>query len=194
MTTTPGRTPSDERLKRACLHLVGQVGFDAATTRAIAAEAGVNEVTLFRRFSSKAELVAQSMAWATEPFRDSALEPTDDLAHDLVMVAERYHQFVSRWPKLIGRLLGEASGDGEIGPIARHTMGQNAAAIRRLFTHHLLAGRLRADTADEAMIAFLGPILTGVTIGTALSSDGGQIPFDPERHVGRFLHGAASTT
>jgi AcrR family transcriptional regulator len=43
----------------AALRLFSQKGFLGATTRQIAREAGVAEVTLFRRFGSKEELFAE---------------------------------------------------------------------------------------------------------------------------------------
>jgi AcrR family transcriptional regulator len=48
------------RILAAAARVYAQYGFRGATTRLIAAEAGVNEVTLFRTFGSKAELL-QSM-------------------------------------------------------------------------------------------------------------------------------------
>jgi AcrR family transcriptional regulator len=45
------------RILAAAARVYSQYGFRGATTRLIAAEAGVNEVTLFRTFGSKAELL-----------------------------------------------------------------------------------------------------------------------------------------
>ena len=45
-----------ERILEAAAHVYAQHGFRGATTRLIAIEAGVNEVTLFRLFGSKAQL------------------------------------------------------------------------------------------------------------------------------------------
>ena len=45
------------RILAAAAHVYAQYGFRGATTRLIAAHAGVNEVTLFRTFGSKADLL-----------------------------------------------------------------------------------------------------------------------------------------
>src|SRR5881227_3044637 len=45
-----------ERILQAAARVYAQHGFRGATTRLIAIEAGVNEVTLFRTFGSKAAL------------------------------------------------------------------------------------------------------------------------------------------
>src|SRR5687767_11319267 len=57
------------RILAAAARVYSQYGFRGATTRLIATEAGVNEVTLFRTFGSKAELLQemlQSQMIATE--------------------------------------------------------------------------------------------------------------------------------
>ncbi|MGH7533477.1 MAG: TetR/AcrR family transcriptional regulator, partial [Gemmatimonadales bacterium] len=46
-----------QRLLDAAAKLYAEVGYRGATTRRIAQEAGVNELTLFRHFGSKAELL-----------------------------------------------------------------------------------------------------------------------------------------
>ncbi len=48
---------SRERILEAAARVYSKHGFRGATTRLIAAEAGVNEVTLFRTFGSKGALL-----------------------------------------------------------------------------------------------------------------------------------------
>ena len=50
-----------EKLLIAASRVYAEVGFRGATTRRIAEEAGVNEVTLFRLFGSKAQLLAEAI-------------------------------------------------------------------------------------------------------------------------------------
>lgn len=51
-----------ERLLTAAREVFDEEGFRGATTRKIAARAGVNEVTLFRHFASKEELIGAALA------------------------------------------------------------------------------------------------------------------------------------
>jgi AcrR family transcriptional regulator len=51
--TAVGQISTRERLLAAALAVFAEKGYRAATTREIAARAGVAELTLFRRFSSK---------------------------------------------------------------------------------------------------------------------------------------------
>lgn len=50
-----------DRLLEAAHAVFAEEGFRGATTRKIAARAGVNEVTLFRHFASKEELLAEAV-------------------------------------------------------------------------------------------------------------------------------------
>ena len=62
MTAPAPNTPTVDRVLRTFLRLVAERGIEATTTRLLAEEAGVNEVTIFRLFGDKAKL-------ATEAFR-----------------------------------------------------------------------------------------------------------------------------
>ena len=58
----PATGPSTEdRILAAFLRLAARGGLEAATTRAIAEEAGVNEVTIFRHFGDKATLALRAV-------------------------------------------------------------------------------------------------------------------------------------
>lgn len=50
------QTSTHDRILNAAMQVFSRKGFRGATTRAIAQEAGVNEVTLFRHFGSKKQL------------------------------------------------------------------------------------------------------------------------------------------
>jgi AcrR family transcriptional regulator len=53
-------TPTEERILRTFLRLVSERGIEGTTTRVLAQEAGVNEVTVFRLFGGKANLATQA--------------------------------------------------------------------------------------------------------------------------------------
>lgn len=67
-----------EKLLHAAGRIYAEVGFRGATTRRIADEAGVNEVTLFRLFGSKSQLLAEAIN-CQEPMGTVSLplEPLD---------------------------------------------------------------------------------------------------------------------
>lgn len=57
----PRSAKSYQAMLRATLELLGEVGFDAMSIDAIAARAGVGKTTIYRRYNSKAELVADAI-------------------------------------------------------------------------------------------------------------------------------------
>jgi AcrR family transcriptional regulator len=55
------RGSASDRILKTFLRLVAERGIDATTTRLLADEAGVNEVTIFRLFGDKANLAAEAV-------------------------------------------------------------------------------------------------------------------------------------
>jgi AcrR family transcriptional regulator len=68
-----------EAILRATIKLFAEAGSRGATTRRIAQEAGVNEVTLFRHFESKEALIGEALRWFAEQTTMKSLpeEPVD---------------------------------------------------------------------------------------------------------------------
>ncbi|MBA2243371.1 MAG: helix-turn-helix transcriptional regulator, partial [Gemmatimonadetes bacterium] len=68
-----------EKVLSAAVRVFAEVGSRGATTRRIAAAAGVNEVTLFRHFGSKEALMREALRWAAQRVLVSKLpeEPVD---------------------------------------------------------------------------------------------------------------------
>lgn len=61
---SPGRprsARSHQAMLQATLELLAEVGFEAMSIEAIASRAGVGKTTIYRRYSSKAELVADAI-------------------------------------------------------------------------------------------------------------------------------------
>ncbi|HEY3422640.1 MAG TPA: TetR/AcrR family transcriptional regulator [Methanocellaceae archaeon] len=53
---------SDDKILDATIRVLAQEGYHGATTKKIAEEAGVNEVTVFRRFKNKENLIREARA------------------------------------------------------------------------------------------------------------------------------------
>ena len=59
-------SPADDRILEATISVLARDGYAGATTRKIADEAGVNEVTLFRKFKNKENLVSEARKYSKE--------------------------------------------------------------------------------------------------------------------------------
>ena len=89
---SPGRprsAASHQAMLQATLELLGKVGYEAMSIEAIATLAKVGKTTIYRRYSSKEELVAD----AIESIREEVLLPdTGDLWNDLDALLENAAQ------------------------------------------------------------------------------------------------------
>ena len=89
---SPGRprsAASHQAILKAALELLGEVGFEAMSIEAIATRAGVGKTTIYRRYSSKDELVAD----AIESIREEVLTPdTGNLWSDIDALIENAAQ------------------------------------------------------------------------------------------------------
>ena len=80
---TPGRPrsiKSDRAILKATLELLGDVGFDRMSIEAVANRAGVGKTTIYRRYSNKAELVADAIEGVRQ---DIVIPDTGNLWQDL---------------------------------------------------------------------------------------------------------------
>ena len=160
------RPPARARLLAAAARIFARDGLTGATTRAIAREAGVNEVTLFRHFQTKdrllAAVVGQNFGAGLSPARP--LPVTASLRTDLLAHARRYERLLEENLPLIRAMIGE---------IHHHSDHERQVfkAILRPLREELIARlqtaqagrRLRAE-ARPALLAdlFNAMIFTGV--------------------------------
>jgi AcrR family transcriptional regulator len=122
------------RILEAAARVYAAHGFRGATTRRIAHEAGVNEVTLFRTFGSKAALLDEALRWraasgvvAPHALPDVPVDPERELsawaaAHLAELRAER---------ALIRKAMGEMEAHPEIGPCVAQGWSSAGDELRR---------------------------------------------------------------
>ncbi|HVA73194.1 MAG TPA: TetR/AcrR family transcriptional regulator [Acidimicrobiales bacterium] len=77
----------DDALRQAALELVAEIGYDRLTIDAVAARVKASKATVYRRWTSKAELVAD--AFACSGFKGVEAPDTGELRADLLALAER---------------------------------------------------------------------------------------------------------
>jgi AcrR family transcriptional regulator len=99
-----------ERLLQAAVRVFEESGSRGATTRRIAAEAGVNEITLFRHFGSKSALLSEALAEASSTRVETGLpqEPRDPAA-ELLAWSRAGFDHLRRHAGMIRTTLGEMS-------------------------------------------------------------------------------------
>lgn len=182
---------SDRRILDAVIKTVIERGYAGATTRQIAVAAGVNEVTLFRRFGDKRRLMLAAVHADIGEFAATGTRPTDDLEADLRRVLGYYDSVMRDHGQLLLVLMTEAARNPELGEIVREPMGVQAE-LRQMIEHHQQAGRLVVEPAGSALQALIGPVLAQ-TVARMLEPDAKLPAASVEEMLERFLrgHGAA---
>lgn len=161
-------TPARDRLLEAAARIYARHGLAGATTRAIAEEAGVNEVTLFRIFESKQRLldavVRAHFTTDTAVVSLSRSRSQGNLRVELIDCARRYDERVQENLALIRTMIGEIHRHGNNerrvyeslfrplrdAMVERLTEAQNRRELRKGVSPSLLADLL------------VGMIFTGV--------------------------------
>ncbi|WP_221091295.1 TetR/AcrR family transcriptional regulator [Deinococcus aquaedulcis] len=186
---SPAAPGARERLLDATIEVMAQEGFGRATTRSISTQAGVAEVTLFRLFKTKANLIVEVFLTLTNGYQEAALSPTGHLEADLQRVAEQYHRLARRHRRLILRLLPEVAYHAALHKASAPLRQKLLHSLRSLFLHYQAAGHFPGRTPEDLMAAFMGPMAGKILLlGEVFDIETG---FDPAQHVQDFLHGVA---
>jgi AcrR family transcriptional regulator len=113
----PSASSAHQRLLEGAARVFARDGIAGSTTREIAREAGVNEVTLFRHFQSKDRLIAAVIGenFGTEAVQALQAPPaaSGDLRADLAEHARRYEHLLTQNLPLIRTMLGEVHHHGD---------------------------------------------------------------------------------
>ena len=110
-TTTPTAAETHQRILSAASAAFARLGLQGATTRQIARDANVNEVTLFRHFQTKEKLIAavvqHTFPGTGETASLATCEAVTDLRTGLLHYAQRYDELLASNILLVRTLLGE---------------------------------------------------------------------------------------
>ncbi|MUH01679.1 TetR family transcriptional regulator [Scytonema sp. UIC 10036] len=82
----PRSTQADRSIIQATLDLLAEVGYERTSIEAIASRAGVGKTTIYRRYSSKAELVADALESRREQI---SIPDTGDFWRDFEILIEQ---------------------------------------------------------------------------------------------------------
>jgi len=171
VTPKPPRTDSKshtrQRLIEAARAEFGERGIEAATTRAIARRAGVNEVTLFRHFESKQKLLSAVVQDTSADFEALCAcrgEFSGELLEDLSYIAEVYTDSFENCEGMARQMIafGHQRPD-----FAKELIGDVIAPFHASIACYLeqakSAGKVRPDVHCRAVAEILtGALMAGV--------------------------------
>jgi AcrR family transcriptional regulator len=179
-----------ERILQAAARVYAQHGFRGATTRLIAIEAGVNEVSLFRTFGSKAALFEAMMEShaASLPLPELPAVPGDP-STELTAWCASLLAHMRQWRSILRKSFGELEERPEAAVVMCE--GPNcAAASLAEYVRRLQAAGLADETADvsTAVSMFIASMF-GDAISRDVLPDAFPQPLEeaPAKYVSVFL-------
>ena len=144
------------RILEAARKVFADFGFRGATTRRIADAAGVNEVTLFRIFGSKAALISEALnTGATETAGPSLPDVPDDPERELTAWCRAQLQHLRASSALIRTSMGEAEERPELSACACDAPTRASQGLMAYLTRLRKQGRIAPDVPLQAAVAML---------------------------------------
>lgn len=141
---------SREKLIEAAARVYAEVGFRGATTRRIADEAGVNEITIFRLFGSKAALIEEALRARTSKAAHAALPAVPvDPERELSAWAAAHLSQLRDERVLIRKTMAELEERPEMAPTLCGGWSESERELAQYVRRLRRAGRLM-DAAEDA--------------------------------------------
>jgi AcrR family transcriptional regulator len=160
--------PAKERLLSAAAVVFAREGLQGATTRVIAQEAEVSEVTLFRLFESKERLLAEVLSQVCMAQSESLANKaawTLDLRTDLLSFAKAYNDMLMKHEAMIRTLIGEATRQPEH---ARQLIRDSVKPARSRFIAYLQEASERGQVRSGLELAIVADMFTGMLLAGML--------------------------
>ena len=173
------------RILDAASRVFGRDGVSGATTREIARVAKVNEVTLFRYFKNKNELlrqvVLQSCKRYEQVFADASLETIDDLRRTVRTYAGTYARKLRDNEDLVRTFMGELKRHLKL---SRRLFVESAKPGRQKFIDYLQAAQKARLVRKDLDPSTAADALTGMLMAGALRRPLTESIYSSRRYVG----------
>ena len=178
----------DEQIYRAVMQVVSERGYERATTKQMAEAADVSEVTLFRKYGSKQQLVKQAISFIiTKTNFASSVQYTGDVHADLLSIVQAYQDTAVKNGLFIFALFAD---------LARHPELINTMkepfnifkSIGALIGRYQSEGVLKSEHPLHSVAKLLAPLFYISTIRNTNLDD--TVPdLDLSGHVTSYLEG-----
>ena len=177
----------ETKIFNAALNMLISHGYEGATTQKIATVAGVNEVTLFRKYGSKAGLFEKVIEYQLSDTPLNKLLYTGNLEADLLAIVEAYIKTNQTYGDIIPILLIEMPRYPDLQG-SFNTPWKNIQAIIKTVQRYQEQGLLKSEPPLASLSALIGPILVSQMLRHANLNL--PVPdIDAKAHVDSFLHG-----
>lgn len=161
------------RILLAAARVYAQHGWRGATTRRIAEEAGVNEVTIFRQFGSKDALLDIAMRECSRVDAQASLprEPVHP-EHELTTWAKAHYDGICGMRAIIRQMISDAGERPDAKACAKHGPSSALAQLREYVVRMRRDGWIsEADSVSAAEVGTAVSMLMGALFNDAMNRD-----------------------
>lgn len=171
----PGRPRSDTAdaaILSAAIEIFGQVGFDALTVEAVAAQAGVGRATVYRRYPSKGDLIVS----AVRTIEDAEVPDPDtgSVVQDVLALVRAFARLLDETPMgaVIVQIMAMANRDPQWRSALQGFVATGRERGAAVLARGIRRGELRHDTDIELVVDLLvAPLFYRSFLGTQRSVD-----------------------
>lgn len=152
------REETRQKILSAAAEVCSKVGYSKATTKSIAAAAGVNEVTLFRHFGSKENLFSEAIESYGSPSMVPLIEAqfSGDYQQDLLMVGEFFLDVMIARREMLRLLLCESAHIPEVRSVLARNPRELRQMLARYFQERKDEGTILRGNPEMMAQAFMG--------------------------------------
>lgn len=181
----------DEEIYHAVIQVVSERGYASATTKQMAVAANVSEVTIFRKYGSKLELVKQAISSiVNQTDLASAARYTGDINADLIRILQAYQHSAIKHGDFVSALFLEMSRHPELVDLIDEPLNI-FLAIGEMIARYQDDGKLKKEHPMHTVAVLFGPVMYTAMMRKPLQ-DASMPPFDISKHVTYFLEGRGS--
>ncbi|WP_420642453.1 TetR/AcrR family transcriptional regulator [Candidatus Leptofilum sp.] len=178
----------EEKIYRAAIMTVTERGYGRATTKQIAEVAEISEVTLFRKYGNKAQLVKQAIVSMVKQIDfASATAYTGDAEADMLRIAQMYQDSADKHGQFFYIMLSEIPRHPELGELMGAPLHM-INSVSNLLLRYQQEGILEKEDPYHAVAGLLGPLIATNMIRNA-SVLASLPPIDLPKHIAHFLNG-----
>jgi AcrR family transcriptional regulator len=173
---------NDEHILQAVIETITEFGYSGTTTRQIAESVGINEVTLFRKFTNKATMVKSAIEALIKNIDfESVAQYTGEIRSDLIKVIEAYQATVVTHSRFFLILINEMKLHPELAGLM-DVPTELLYSIANLLKQYQSDGILRREHPLHAAASLLGPLIYSEMINSTIANN--KIP---EFDIGNFI-------
>lgn len=157
---------TEDRILRAATGVFAKRGVSGATTREIAQRARVNEVTLFRHFKNKDELLRRVILCSDQRFEDvfaaAPLKTAADLRRTVERYAQVYAQKLTENEEFVRTFMGELTRHLSL---CRRLFDEGGKPTRQKFIAYLRAAKRHKLVRPNLDVTMSADALTAMILG-----------------------------